>query len=417
MLESLRVRPQICARIRSGPFAPCIDDLLAALHRDRYRRSVIRRYVLAADRFGAWLQRHGRRLDAVDDAVLARYVAHLKRRPCPARPGGRLPELAIGARRVAAFLWATGRARRACEIETEQDRCLRSFDEYLANARGATAGTRRIYLRYVRQFLKHQFGTGAPEWSKVTARGIAAFVREAVAPLSPSSCRGPVTAVRTWLRFLVTTGELRAGLDAAVPTIRQWKLAALPRVLSEEDTGRVLSTVAANTSCAGVRDHAVLTLLARLGLRASEVAALRIDDCDWRIGQIRVRPGKSARERTLPLPQDVGEALIAHLRARPPVDAGRFLFHRARPPYAPIRAATVTNIAHRWLCRANVSLPRAGAHVFRHTVATRMVQRGTTFKAVADVLGHARLETTAIYAKLDVDTLESVALPWPGGES
>ena len=417
MLESLRVRPHICARIRLGPFGPCVNDFIAALQRDRYRPSAIRRHVHAADRFGHWLQRQGRRLEDVDEALLARYVTRLKRQRSASRPGGRSSELAIGARRIAAFLWATGQSIRHAHLETEQDQCLRAFDEYLAGVRGATVGTRQVYLRYARRFLGHHFATGAPVWSTITASGIAAFVRDAAAALSPSSCRGPVTAVRTWLRFLVTTGTLRAGLDAAVPTIRQWKLAGLPRVLSEEDTHRVLTTVATTTSCTGARDHAVLTLLARLGLRASEVAALRIDDIDWRVGRVRIRPGKSARERTLPLPQEVGEAVVAHLRTRPPVDSSRFLFHRGRPPYAPIRASTVTNIAQRWLRRANVPLPRVGAHVFRHTAATRMVQRGTTFKAVADVLGHARLETTAIYAKLDLDTLQPVALPWPGGES
>jgi len=417
MLESLRVRPHICARIRSGPVGPCIDGFVAALQRDRYRPSVIRRHVHAADRFGRWLQRQGRRVEDVDEVLLARFVSRLKRRRFEARPTGHLSDLAIGARRLGAYLWATGRAVRCAGRETAQDQSLRSFDEYLAGVRGAAAGTRRVYLRYARRFLRQHFGTGAPAWATITATEISAFVRSAAAPLSPSSCRAPVSAVRAWLRFLVSTGVLRAGMEAAVPTIRQWKHAALPRVLSEEETHRVLTAPARLGARTAARDQTVLILLARLGLRASEVAALRLDDVDWRGGLVRIRPGKSGQERTLPLPQEVGDAVVAYVRTRSAGDTRRFLFYCAMPPYDPLRASTVTNIAQRWLRRANVSLSRVGAHVFRHTAATHMVRRGTPFKAVADVLGHVRLATTAIYAKLDLDTLQTVALPWPGGEA
>ena len=191
-------------------------------------------------------------------------------------------------------------------------------------------------------------------------------MRTAAAPLSPSSCRVPVSAVRAWLRFLVSTGALRAGMEAAVPTIRQWKHAALPRILSEEETQRVLTVPASLDARTATRDQTVLILLARPGLRASEVAALRLDDLDWRGRQVRIRPGNTGQERTLPLPQEVGDAVVTYLRTRPPLDTSRFLLYCGRPPYALLRASTVTNIAQRSLRRAGVSLTRVGAHVFRH---------------------------------------------------
>jgi integrase len=152
-----------------------------------------------------------------------------------------------------------------------------------------------------------------------------------------------------------------------------------------------------------------------LGLRASDIAALRLDHLNWRDGQIRVPPGKNGRERLMPMPPEVGSALVIALRARPHGVTPGALFVRARPPYRPLSAAAVTAIAQRRLRQVGVTGRCLGAHVFRHTVATRLVQRGVSMKAVADILGHARLETTAIYAKFDLDSLAAVALPWPGG--
>ena len=252
----------------------------------------------------------------------------------------------------------------------------------------------------------------ALDWARVTAPTIAAFVQTQASRLCPSSCSAPVTATRAFLRFLITRGVVPAGLDGAVPTVRQWKHATLPRALSPDDVQRVLAAV--EETATGRRDRAVLLLLARLGLRAGEVAALTVTTVDWHDGSLRV-PGKGGRARVLPLPHDVGTALVAVLRSRPATAPPGALFVRARAPYQPLRAPGVTAIAQRALRRAGLTVPRAGAHVFRHTVASQLVRRGVAIKAVADVLGHARMDTTAIYAKLDRETLATVALPWPGG--
>lgn len=416
MLESLHVRPQICARIRSGPLGDGVDRFAEALHRHAYAASVIRRYVRASDIFSRWLSRHRLAAKDVTEIVVGRFVSQLKRWRPPSRSSGRVSDVATGVRHLAAFLDEAGVVVQPphAEADTDADRWLRSFEVYLTDVKGVAPGTRRIYLRYARAFVEASFGTGPVIWSTLAAQGIANFVQTHAATLCPSACRAPVTAIRVFLRFLVTAGELRAGLEGAVPTVRQWKLAALPRVLSDEDVQRVLARV--NETCtAGRRDRAVLLLLTRLGLRASEVAALRVDDIDWRDGHLRLRPGKTQRERRLPLPSDVGDALVAVLQCRPTTAPQQALFVRARPPYRVLTAAAVTGLAQRALRRADITVVRGGAHVFRHTVASRLVQRGVSMKAVADVLGHARLETTAIYAKLDLDTLASVALPWPGG--
>jgi len=415
-LERLAVRPHICTQIRSGPLGPWIDGFVVALTTSGYATSVIRRHLRAAVVFGDWLVRHRVAVTDIDERVVARFAGTRARWRSPSRRNGRLSALASGVRALAAHLWTHAIAVPAVSLgsQRECDQWLRRFDEHLDQVRGTSAGTRRIYGRYARALLTSRFGTSIPDWSVLTASAVTDFVRTQTARLSPSACRAPLTATRTFLRFLITAGVLPSGVDGAVPTVRQWKQAPLPPALSAEDVQRVLASVD-ETSVAGARDRAVLLLLTRLGLRASDVAALTVDAIDWRNGHLRLAPGKNRRERLLPLPVDVGTALVAVLRSRPLTAPRGVLFLRARPPIRPLSAGTVTGIAQRALRRADLTVPRFGAHVFRHTVATQWVQRGISMKTVADLLGHADLETTAIYAKLDVATLATVALPWPGG--
>jgi integrase len=187
----------------------------------------------------------------------------------------------------------------------------------------------------------------------------------------------------------------------------------LPKGLTPDEVQRVLSLCDSKTDIA-VRDRAVLLLLARLGLRAGEAAALEMDHLRWSQGEILVVAGKSGRDRVLPLPEEVGTALVSHLKHRQRSD-DRHVFLTAMPPYRPLAARTVSALAGRYLCLARLPNGHRGAHVLRHTVATQMVQRGASFKQVADVLGHASLQTTTIYAKLDLKSLARLAPPWPGG--
>jgi integrase len=291
--------------------------------------------------------------------------------------------------------------------------CLQPFDEYLDRVSGVSIGTRQIYLLYARAFLQMRFGEAEPDWSALTAEDVADFVRVKAATVTTAL---PATAVRALLRYLATTGVVRRGLDGAVPTVCRWKHASLPRHLTAEQTERVLGSCDVGTFI-GKRDRAILLLLVRLGLRAGEVAALTLDDIDWRLGHLLVRATKSRRERTLPLSNEVGKAIVAYLRERTH-RSHRAVFVRLsrRLRFAPLKVWGVTDVAQRALARAGLKMTRPGAHVLRHTAATHMVRRGASFKEVADVLGHASLETTGIYAKLDLETLARVAMPWPGGE-
>lgn len=416
MLDAYKLWPHIRARLQTGPLSPHLDAFIAALQCAGYTPRGIRRHLHAADVFGQWLVCHGIAVAEVDEATLARCVTGLGRYVSRARPRGRLRELAFGVHRLGTWLWEQAIATRhpAVPAATTTEGWLHTFDAHLDRVAGLAAGTRRIYLYYARAFLQARFGAAPPRWAALQADDLAAFVCRCAARLGPATRRAPGTAMRAMLRFLATTGAVPPGLVGAVPTIRQWRHAALPAALTARELTHVFAGCERPTPI-GRRDRAILLLLGRLGLRAGEVAALRLDDLDWRQGHLRVRAGKSRRERVLPLPAEVGHALVAALADRRPGEPSRAVFLRVRPPVGPLTASAVSTIAHQALARAGVGVVPAGAHALRHTVATLLVQRGVPFKAVADLLGHARLHTTAIYAKLDLDTLARVALPWPGG--
>ena len=415
MLEALSVRPRICKEIRSGPLGRWVDDFVDVLSTRGYATSTMRRYVRAGAIFSAWLDRQRVAATDIDETLVTRFVTGLPRRPSATRLSGRLSDVAGGVRLLAVHLWTRDVAVRSgldsTQGETEQ--WLQRFDDHLVQVHGLVAGTRQIYRRYAAGLLAECAGTPTPDWSRLTVPTIAAFVQTRTGGLAESSRRSPATATRAFLRFLATCGVVPARIEGAVPTIRAWKHASLPRALAADDVQRVLAAVD-ETRPGGPRDRAILLLLTRLGLRAGEVAALTVNDIDWHDGSVRVA-GKGGRERRLPLAADVGAALVAALHSRPPTSPPAVIFVTAQAPYRQLVGPSVSAIAKRALQRAGVTVGRLGAHVFRHTFASQMVRRDVPMKTVSDLLGHARLETTAIYAKLDRETLATIALPWPGG--
>jgi integrase/recombinase XerD len=416
MLESLVHRRQDRARLEASPARAHLGSFATRLVEQSYRSRTIVRYVFSADRLARWLQRRGLRIEELDEAVFDAYLAELGRRHHGSRSCGRLPTAAAGAHGFVSFLRRSGVTHAPIPKPiTDAERWVDMYDSHLERAAGLSLGTRLCYCRFARRLVAHHGHAGqAPDLSALTADSLAGFVQKVASELKPSSSRLPVTAVRSFVRFLVSRGVVRNGLEGAVPTIRQWKYASLPKAITAEQVQRVLSVCDAETGVA-VRDRAVLLLLARLGLRASEVAALEIGHVRWTEGELVVAAGKSRRERLLPLSDEIGHALVAYLRCRQQSKTRR-VFLCAKAPHRPLSPHTVSEIAKRYLSRAGLHVDRGAAHVLRHTVATQMVRRGVPFKQVADVLGHTHLGTTGIYAKLDLETLSRLAFPFPGGE-
>lgn len=384
-----------------------------ALHQEQYPPETIRRYLRVADGLGRWLSKHGVSLAETDETILARYRARTGRR--------RKGHLRADGRGLAKVLELLRRQHAVGEPvrvpDSEEDTLVAAFDSHLQHVAGLMPGTRSQYLRCAKLFINAVAGTASFDIAKVTPQAITDFVCAQAAKLKPSACAAPATGMRVFLRFLVMCRGLPPGVIGAVPTIRQWKLASLPKHLSVDEVDRTLATCD-EQSPVGKRDRAILLLLLRLALRAGEVARLRLSDVDWREGEVRIYSAKSARERNLPLPSDVGQALAEYLRDSRPASSQPYVFLRTRAPFRPITGcSTVSCIAKRHLTLAGISIQGLSAHAFRHTAATRMVRLGASFKQVADVLGHRLLETTNIYAKLDEDTLHRVALPWPGGQA
>lgn len=259
------------------------------------------------------------------------------------------------------------------------------------------------------------FGIEHLDWASLQAQQSSDFVQQEVAGKHGGSRQLPGTAVRSILRFLVFSGELAPGLEAAALTPRQWTHASLPQRLTAEEVERALALYAGETPV-DLRNRAILMLISRLGLRAHEVANLGLDDLNWHEARVVIRSRKSHHQRALPLSQEVGTAVAHYLCRGRPVTTSRVVFLSIHAPFRPFSdAGAISRIAARALRRAGVSgYARLGAHVFRHTAASHMVNRGVSFKDVADVLGHQSLQTTGIYAKLDLATLSDVALPWIG---
>lgn len=290
------------------------------------------------------------------------------------------------------------------------------YKAHLDRVLGLSPATQRRYLCTANRLLLSLSKDGKVAASRFTAGAVVEFVRADAEPRQGSGPRSTVSATRSFLRFLAASGVVRPGLDAAIPTIRCAPGAALPRRLSESEVSRLLRGCHVGTT-KGRRDYALLILLSTLGLRVEEVSRLMLDDIDWLNGSILIRPGKTHSERRLPLCSDVAEALLAYLRDRRPGTRYRHLFIQRLNPFQPYTSAAIAKIVKRLLSFAGVQGRLCGPHIFRHTVASQMINGGATFKEVADLLGHDSLNSTAVYAKLNLASLSQIALPWPGGES
>ena len=290
------------------------------------------------------------------------------------------------------------------------DEGLQAFRSWLRQHRGISDRTIQRHARNVAGLL--------PDLGDDPARYDATLIREVLlhrlGAVSRTAVKRMTTSLRMYLRFLAANGRCPPALAGAIPTVPAWRLAALPRYIPMEDIERTIASCDPATR-QGVRDRAILLLLARLALRAGDVLNLRLTDIDWDNAQLRVC-GKSKRETALPLPQDAGDALLEYLRtARPRVDEQR-VFLRLHAPYRPLSdSGRISAVVRRALDRAGVATAGSrGAHLIRHSVATGLLRSGATPEVVGALLRHRSPESTALYAKVDANMLRRVAQPWIG---
>jgi len=285
------------------------------------------------------------------------------------------------------------------------------YETYLTSERGLTVSTARGYAHVLRPFLhQHQSSDGALHLETLTARNVTSFVVAHVPGRRRGSAKLTVTALRSLLQFFYVEGVIVEPLAAAVPSVASWRLAGLPTALEPDQVDRLLASCNQGT-IVGRRDFATLTMLARLGLRAGEVAGLELGDIDWRRGEVVVR-GKGKRQERLPLPVDVGAAVAVYLRRGRPVEDSRQLFLRVRAPHRGLTSCGITQVVLGAARRAGLPFPVA-AHRLRHTAATQMLRAGAQLAEIGQVLRHRSALSTAIYAKVDWERLRTLARPWP----
>jgi site-specific recombinase XerD len=400
-------------RMKRGPLGRYItlygDELLAHSFR---RKSGRRKLQLAAD-FTRWLDRK----KIVANQVFAKHVGDYLQSRKRSGVGIHLGDRAA----VIGFLKLLREQRVTKERipqppVTPSQKLPREYDLYLQKEQSLSPATRINYVPFIRRFLVSRFACGRVDLSRLRAADVLKFVRRTAGQLKNKRALLMTTALRSFLRFAHYRGEITLDLAACVPSVASWSLSTLPRSLPPAQVEQVLANVRQRSTAVGRRDHAILLLLARLGLRGGEVGNLVLEDIDWENSRIAIC-GKGDRVAHLPMPADVGKAIAAYLQnGRPRVLGDRRLFLRVRAPLTGFKGqGSVGSVVKHALQRAKIDSPRKGSHQFRHTLASTMLQKGSSLSEIGEVLRHRSPDTTAIYAKVDLLSLRSLALPWPGG--
>lgn len=395
-----------------GPLGAHIDAFTAWLQEQGYAQFTVRYFTRLAADLSRWLARHGFGLNGLQLSRIEEFVRVRGQNGC-LRPGD-----AVMLERLLGFLQSICVIDPPCPptTATAVDHFCAKFAQYLREERGLSDATLKNYLPPVQLLLSQRFGAGPLCLDELNAGNISAFVLEQTQRISPNRAKLVVTALRSFLRFLFVDGAIATDLSRCVPTVPLWHMRALPRALMPEQIDRVLAHCD-RTTVVGKRDYAILVLLARLGLRAGEVVALRLEDLHWAIGEIVVR-GKGASCDRLPLIREVGEAIVDYLEHGRPQCPSRDLFLRSKAPLRGFAGSVaVCTLVRRALERAGLDPPSKGAHLFRHGLACSMLRQGATLEQIGEILRHRHPNTTALYAKVDLPRLRPLAAPWPGGAS
>lgn len=395
--------------MRTSCVGAYLDDLARTMAEAGYKALTIRDHLCSVVQLGWWAQRRGIELAHWDDDILIGFGKHLARRKL-----GKRKRVVAHAAQFLAFLRTRGLIAPAKPVPAPAgSEILERFAVWMRRHRGVTAHTLYRYRRALDLFVA-ELGEDPTAYDVASIRG---FVIAELGRRSRGETRSAVTAIRTFLRFLVAERRVPPGIEDCVPTVPQWRLSSLPRYLEAPDVERVIGSCDLTTGHR-LRDRAVLLLLSRLGLRAGDIVAMMLDDIDWRRGVLRVR-GKSHREAALPLPQDVGNALLTYLKSgRPKSDSDRVFLTINAPTRPFASSAAVSDLVRFALMRAGIrNPPSRGAHLLRHSAATAMLRAGGSLETIATVLRHRSPDTTAYYAKVGVAMLLEIAQPWPGGAS
>lgn len=403
---------------RGSDLEPCVDAYVQHLAGRGYARASICMYVESVAHLAHWMRCKRISVADVSERLLRRFIdRHLPVCRCARRCQRSEHTVRAALVQLIFVLRAAGQIPPAVSVEAEHiAKELQEFQGFLVDVRGVAAPTQLHRFLHVRAFLRHRFPTHRIQLGSLKPADVADFILSYAAHWTPSSKKALGNSLRSYFRFKALQGGRTTHLIAAIPRIAQWRMASLPKWLSSDELSRLLGAFDRGTAT-GQRDYAIARCFVDLGLRTTEIARLCLEDVAWREGTVRIR-SKARRIDFLPLPKSTGRAIVNYLRHGRPDTPDRGLFVRHRPPIGkPVTPAIVRNSVRYAARRCGLQKCLHGPHILRHTVAKRLLERGSTLKQIADTLRHRCLDTTGIYAKVDLPALTQVALPWPGSRA
>lgn len=394
--------------LRDGPAGPLLESFARSLSDAGYATSTARAHLRAAEHFIYWIEKHSIAIRDANEQVLARFNDHLKRCRCRHYAHAMEMEVFCGAHLFTCHLRHAGIIAASSPKQLPTPELLESFARWMRKQRGICDATLYNYNVHLRELL-HRLGNEPTRLQPSTLRS---FLLDRSRSGTWATAKTCATALRMFLRFLTANGDCAVGLEAAIPTVAHWRLATLPRYLQPEAVERLIASCD-QSSAIGRRNRAILLLLARLALRAGDITHLRLSDIDWEKASIQVC-GKGLRQTELPLTQEVGQAIVNYLQNGRPRCKADIVFVRYQAPFRCLSSAAISMIVARALRQAGIVRPsRGAAHLLRHSAATSMLWQGASLEEIARLLRHRSIETTQIYAKVDVRTLRQIAQPWP----
>jgi site-specific recombinase XerD len=410
MINRFDPKPKELGCLHVGPLEPHVDGFAALLQQLGYcRTNGWQKVKLVAD-LSRWLERKHLTLQQLNEAQTDAFLKARWQR-VSWRSGDQITmKQLLGQLRKSQLIPASPPAEQG-----DIDRLELEYSTFLLQERAFAPASVQQYMVVMRRFLSDRFPNGKARLNNLCAKDVTDFVLHDTSNRGRRSAQLMAAVLRSFLGFLFQRGQIKINLVGAVPAVAGWRLSELPRFLEAEQVEKVLQSCDRRRRV-GKRDFAVLLLLARLGLRAGEVANLTLEDINWRAGEILIR-GKGARVDKLPLLEDVGQALVDYLQRGRPDCLSRRVFIHSKAPYVGFGNPpnTVCAIVRKALACAHIESRHQGAHVLRHSLATRMLGRGASLAQIGQVLRHQQVQTTEIYAKVDLTALKRLALPWPGG--
>jgi integrase/recombinase XerD len=387
-------------------FGPVMDDFSDWLEQEGYTRKS-RRYAI---RMIAWMDAYLRRRRIERLQELTPVALH----GCWKALQRRLPPAAGTVHVMERFLTERGLLKPSPRrVSSPTEIQLQRYSEYLRDVRGVSRSTVHSHLYTAAGFLAHVGFDHEPHLlAGVDANDLEGFLRKVSKGLTRGTIQHTVAALRGFLRFLATTGEVTPGLDSQIDTPRLYRQEQLPRALPWETVQALLQSIPRN-NLMGRRDHAILFLMATYGLRASEIVALTLDDIQWKAGLFRIPQTKTGQALELPLTDEAANVLIEYLRKVPRPTGARHLFLRMRAPIRALKPTAVCDAFQAWSKRSGLDIPCQGAHCIRHSYAVHLLRQGTSLKAIGDLLGHRDAESTGVYLRLATEELRGVGLSVP----